>query len=204
MMRKALWVCVLPMAVAAMGMFGGGRPTDLFLQNASHISTPIVIERLSINGAKYINHPSVGNTSWKDPRGGGATLGALPWPEGRDDLVLIESRWVDVEAEQAFQVSIELPWQDFTIDRVVNDRLEITVVYGVNGEFKVVTRSDPDETGQYNGREIFVTCGTRAPEFDKRYANAPPTIPGLAQLLEMQDQPIASSVPPTSCPEGSI
>lgn len=206
-MRRALrygaLICALPVAAMAMGLFGGSRPTDVVLENASHISTPIVIERLDINGAKYVAGPSVANTSWMNPRGGDTTTGSLPWPAGRDEQVLIESAWVDVESGQGFDVAVELPWQSFRVDRTVNARLEVVAVYGLNGEFKVVTGADPDpQTGQYNGKEIHVVCGTRAPELDKDYTTPPGQPPGLERLLSLQEEPVASNLPQTSCPGG--
>ena len=200
MLCAALVGVTLTGGALAMGMFGQSRPTELTFNDASHQSTPIMVDGLTINGETMGSFPILASSSWMNPRGGSTTLTGLPWDDADDQIVDIHAEWTEIETGRAYDVDVSIPWGDLRVEDVVGVTAYMTFVYGRNGEFTLFTNADADpKTGQFNGREVTRVCGNRTPNRDQNYGLRVNEIPGLGRLIDRRDQWMAVPDIETSC-----
>lgn len=187
-------------AAQAMGLFGDSRPTDLSFSDASHPSSPVMVDGLQINGAKMGSFPTLASTRWMNPRGGKTTLTKMPWTGDADTFVDVRAEWTEIATGRAFSAELSVPWAQLSVEDLVAPTASIIIVYGRNGEFWLFTDNGPDEkTGQYNGREVAQTCGQRTPHRDQNYGLRVNEIPGLGRLFERRAQWMSMAKLETSC-----
>lgn len=186
----------------AMGLFSQSRPTHLIFNDASHQSTPVMLDALTVNGENMGSFPTLASSRWLNPRGGSTTLTTLPWDNEGDQVVDIYSEWTEIVTGRAYRVEISIPWDALYVDDVVSTTAYMTLAYGRNGEFTLFTNADPDpKTGQYNGRLVAQECGVRAANRDQNYGLRVNEIPGLGRLIERREQWMAVPKVETICSE---
>ncbi|WP_281857574.1 hypothetical protein [Litoreibacter halocynthiae] len=184
----------------AMGMFGQSRPTELTFKDASHQSTPIMVDGLEINGKSMGAFPTLASGNWMNPRGGSATLTRLPWDSEDDAIVDVFTEWTEIETGRAYSADVSVAWGELQVEEVVGVTAYMTFVYGRNGEFMLFTDAEPDpKTGQYNGREVMRVCGKRTPNRDQNYGLRVNEIPGLGRLIDRREQWMAVPDVETNC-----
>jgi hypothetical protein len=189
----------------AMGLLGNSRPTELTFRDASHQSTPVMVDHLEVNGSKMGSFPTLASSSWMNPRGGNTTLTKLPWDSEDDQSIEIVTSWTEIETGQSYEAELSVLWGELKVEDVVEATAYMTFVYGRNGEFMLFTDAEPDpKTGQFNGREVTRVCAKRTPNRDQNYGLRVNEIPGLGRLIERRDQWMAVPDLETSCTgEGS-
>ncbi|MEP3348282.1 MAG: hypothetical protein ABJN34_17715 [Litoreibacter sp.] len=184
----------------AMGLFGPDRPSELTFRDASHQSTPIMVDGLEVNDVQMGSFPLLASSSWMNPRGGNTTLTRLQWGSDDAHIIDVHTEWTEIETGRAFEADLSVPWMDLKVVDVVGATAYMTFVYGRNGEFVLFTDADPDpKTGQFNGREIMRLCGKRTPSRDQNYGLRVNEIPGLGRLIERRDQWMAVPDLETNC-----
>lgn len=199
-LRAAAFATAMSGSAFAMGMFSDSRPTELTFNDASHQSTPIMIDALTINGKTMGAFPTLASTNWLNPRGGGTTLTGLPWESDDDQIVDLHTEWTEIESGRAYAADISVPWGELHVEDVVGVTAYMTFVYGRNGEFMLFTNAEPDaKTGQYNGREVTRVCGQRTPGRDQNYGLRVNEIPGLGRLIDRRAQWMAVPDIETAC-----
>ncbi|WP_298262216.1 hypothetical protein [uncultured Litoreibacter sp.] len=187
-------------AAFGMGFFADSRPTELSFRDASHQSTPIMLDGLRVNDQSLGAFPTLASARWMNPRGGKATVIRLPWRGDSDHVLDIETEWTEIETGRAYSAEVSIPWAELHVDHEVGVAAYITFAYGRNGEFMLFTKSDPDpKTGQLNGREVLRVCGGRTPRRDQNYGLRVNEIPGLGRLIERRDQWMAAPDLETNC-----
>ncbi|RLJ36317.1 hypothetical protein BCF46_3785 [Litoreibacter meonggei] len=183
-----------------MGMFGQSRPTELTFNDASHQSTPVMVDGLAINGRTMGSFPILASSSWMNPRGGSTTLTGLPWDNADDQIVDIHAEWTEIETGRAYTADASVAWGELHVEDVVGVTAYMTFVYGRNGEFMLFTNAEADpKTGQFNGREVTRMCGKRTPNRDQNYGLRVNEIPGLGRLIDRRDQWMAVPDIESSC-----
>lgn len=201
----AFVLVVFASGALAMGLLGNSRPTELTFRDASHQSTPVMVDHLEVNGSKMGSFPTLASSSWMNPRGGNTTLTKLPWDSEDDQSIEIVTSWTEIETGQSYEAELSVLWGELKVEDVVEATAYMTFVYGRNGEFMLFTDAEPDpKTGQFNGREVTRVCAKRTPNRDQNYGLRVNEIPGLGRLIERRDQWMAVPDLETSCTgEGS-
>lgn len=199
-LRVTALLLALTSSAFAMGMFGNSRPTELTFRDASHQSTPVMIDGLKVNGASMGAFPTLASSNWMNPRGGNTTLTKLPWSSADDQMVDVQTEWTEIETGRAYSAEVSVSWTDLYVEDVVGVTAYATFAYGRNGEFMLFTDAEADpKTGQYNGREVMRVCGKRTPNRDQNYGLRVNEIPGLGRLIDRRDQWMAVPDIDTSC-----
>lgn len=199
-LRSVLLLLVFTGNAVAMGFFGDSRPTELTFRDASHLSTPIMVDGLTVNDAKMGNFPILASSSWMNPRGGSTTLTKLPWRSETDQMLDIHAEWTEIETGRAYEAKVSVAWGELHVEDVVGVTAYVTFVYGRNGEFMLFTDAEPDpKTGQFNGREVTRICGKRMRQHDQNYGLRVNEIPGLGRLIERREQWMAVPDLETTC-----
>ena len=158
---------IAPATALAMGMLGSATPTGMVLTDASHVTNPVVVQSLEINGRSYGFPPYLASTDWKNPRGGNRTLTDLAAPVQDDATVVVRADWVEAYTNRAYSGEIAVPDGKLTIDDRTQPTALVTVVFGRNGHLAISTDTGPDAaSGEYNGTIVAETCGTRRAEAD--------------------------------------
>lgn len=202
---SAFVLVVFASGVLAMGLLGSSRPTELTFRDASHQSTPVMVDHLEVNGSKMGSFPTLASSSWMNPRGGNTTLTKLPWDSEDDQSIEVVTSWTEIETGHSYEAELSVLWGELKVEDVVEATAYMTFVYGRSGEFMLFTDAEPDpKTGQFNGREVTRVCAKRTPNRDQNYGLRVNEIPGLGRLIERRDQWMAMPDLETSCTgEGS-
>ena len=199
-LRAAVLCGAMTGGAYAMGFLGQSRPTELTFNDASHQSTPIMVDGLRINGKTMGAFPTLAAAQWMNPRGGATTLTSMPWEDADDQIVDVQTEWTEIETGRAYSAEISVPWGDLQVTEVVGLTAFMTLVYGRNGEFILFTAGDPDpKTAQHNGREVARVCGQRTPGRDQNYGLRVNEIPGLGRLIDRREQWMAVPDIESSC-----
>lgn len=141
--------------------FFGGPPSGLALQTGAHPSTPVLVQVLAINGRNLQNMEDVVTGGWANPKGDGMALLSMPLDENDKSRLHIAARWVDLGQNVTYTAEILAQMSDLTVERKARPTGHVIVLFGPGGYLELATSAPPDASGQYNGRIIATTCGTR-------------------------------------------
>lgn len=163
-----------PVAAFAMGMFGSTPPTGMTLTDASHITNPVIVQALEINGKSYGHPPYLASSDWENPRGGNRTLTDLATPVQVGSAIVVRANWVEAYTNRAYSAEVAVPEGKLTVKDQTQPIAYVTVVFGRNGHLAISTDTGPDATtGQYNGTIVAETCGARRADGDMDFRTQP-------------------------------
>ncbi|RLJ36316.1 hypothetical protein BCF46_3784 [Litoreibacter meonggei] len=165
--QSACAALLIAPAALAMGMLGNAVPTGMVLTDASHITNPIIVQSLEINGRAYGAPPYLASTDWENPRGGNRTLTDLAAPTQDGAALVVRADWVEAYTDRAYSAEIVVPDGRLRVEDRTGPTALVTVVFGWNGHLAISTDTGPDAaSGEYNGTIVAETCAARRADAD--------------------------------------
>lgn len=193
----------LPLAGAAMGLFGNGPATRMTLTDASHVTNPIMVQSLSINGQAYGPFPHLASTDWENPRGGNRTLTGLRPPVEEGSAIVVQADWVEVYSNRAYSARIVVPEGKITVKKTADLTAYVTIVFGRDGHLAVSTDTGPDPTsGEYNGTVVAEVCGEWNAAADVDFRTRPEADVDIKWVYEQEDKRKSLPRLETPCVQG--
>ncbi|SDX63736.1 hypothetical protein [Litoreibacter albidus] len=191
-----------PLAGGAMGWLGNAAPTAIALSDASHSTSPVMIEALEINGRAYGTVPYLASTDWDDPHGGNRTIAGLAVSPQDDAQIVVRATWVEIYTNRAYSGELTLPAGAVSI-RDAGDRTALlTVVFGRAGHFAVSTDPKPNSSDAPFYEIVAEVCAQREPSLDKDYRADINADLDLAWTFEQESVAAAAEPVATPCRDG--